>query len=419
MLNNQGERELAYVVRIDNISGMDADNLECAHVRGWNIVVGKKEFEPGDLAIYFEIDSKLPEVEPFTSMEFLKSKHYKIKSQKIRGVVSQGLLVPASAFGWQRAYTEGMYGDDYIIVNPNPPKDPSCTSNYSKTLSEGDFLTKQLGVTYAVVEDNKRKSNSDKYKQMAQRHPKLVKTKIWKRLYKSRFGKKFLFLLFGRKRDVKREWPSWVVKTDEERCQNLVWSNYWGSHHWVVTEKIDGTSTTFTCKRKKSLFGDKFEYLVCSRNVVFNKPDKKCFYETNYYTQMSEKYDVEQHLIDFLKSNPDVEWVTLQGETFGPGIQKRDYSQNEVDFKGFNFITSKDGRWDSIRASKYWDAIIPWVPIIETDYTLPRTAEEMVEYADGLSVIDNKLREGVVLRDSEGKCSFKAVSNKYLLDKKE
>ena len=70
MLNKNGIRELAYVVIIDNITPIEGyDRVELAHVGGWTIVVGKGEFKCGDPAIYFEIDSKLPEVEPFTKMD--------------------------------------------------------------------------------------------------------------------------------------------------------------------------------------------------------------------------------------------------------------------------------------------------------------------------------------------------------------
>ena len=59
MLNKDGVRELAYVVKIDNITSIDGyDRVELAHIAGWTVVVGKGQFKPGDLAIYFEIDSK-------------------------------------------------------------------------------------------------------------------------------------------------------------------------------------------------------------------------------------------------------------------------------------------------------------------------------------------------------------------------
>jgi len=411
MLNKDNIRELAYVVRVNNIVGMDADRLECAQINGWNCVVGKGEFKPGDLAIYFEIDSQLPDVYPFNEMEFLKSKRYKIKSQKIRGVVSQGLLMPASAFGWQNAYTEGIHGDDYII-------DPSekISKDTFKTYHEGDFLTEKLGVTYAVSEDNSRKANSiDKYKKMAQRHPDLAKTKWWRTLYKSKMGKKILFLFFGKKKD-KRTWPAWVVKTDEERIQNIPWILA-EKGPWIATEKIDGTSTTFTMRRKKKLFKDDFDFYVCSRNVVFDKPDKQCFYDTNYYTQMAEKYNVEEQLRHFLVVHPEVEWITLQGETYGSGVQKRDYSLSDVDFKGFNLITSDKGRWNSIVAAEFANTEfhIPWVPITNPAFYMPNTVEELLSMAGGASFVDGKPREGLVFRSLDGTKSFKAVSNEYLL----
>ena len=100
MLNSKGERELAYVVLIDNIFSIEgADRVELAVVGGWHIMTRKGQFKPGDPAIYFEIDSKVPETEPFA---FLASKHYKIKTQKyFKGtVISQGLLMSAEDFGW-------------------------------------------------------------------------------------------------------------------------------------------------------------------------------------------------------------------------------------------------------------------------------------------------------------------------------
>ena len=81
MLNSKtGERELCYVTIVDAVTPIEGyDRVELAHVGGWTVVVGKGEFHAGDPAIYFEIDSKLPEVEPFINMEFLAKKHYKIK----------------------------------------------------------------------------------------------------------------------------------------------------------------------------------------------------------------------------------------------------------------------------------------------------------------------------------------------------
>ena len=389
MLNEKKERELAYVVKVDEIRPIEgADRVEVAIVNGWHIMVRKDQFKPGDLAVYFEIDSKVPAEEPFM---FLEPKHFKIKTQKyFKGtVISQGLLMSFEDFGWEK--------DAYKL---------------------GDFLTQKLKVTYAVEEDNARKASSvDKYKKMAQRHGKLFSHQPFRWLMRRTWGKKVLFLFFGKTSDKKTGWPTWVAKTDEERVQNMPWILE-NKNPWVATEKIDGTSTTFTMKRVKTRFlkKEKFEFYICSRNVVFDKPDKACFYDTNVYTEMAEKYNVEAVLQKILKNRPDLEWVTLQGETYGQGIQKREYSLKEHNFMGFNFITSAEGRWDSKRASKLMMGFgIPWVPIIDENFILPDTVDELLAIATGDSVVDGGMREGLVFRSQDGVQSFKAVSNEFLL----
>ena len=66
MLNKDGVRELCYIVSIDTIEPITgSDNCEAAVVGGWKIMTRKNTFKVGDLAVYFEIDSKVPEKEPF------------------------------------------------------------------------------------------------------------------------------------------------------------------------------------------------------------------------------------------------------------------------------------------------------------------------------------------------------------------
>ena len=407
MLNKNGERELAYVVHIDNIIPIEgADRVEQAIVGGWHIMVHKGQFQIGDLAIYFEIDSKVPEKPEF---EFLAAKHYKVKTQKyFKGtVISQGLLMSAEDFGWENT-TGGQFADDAPII-----KRPD-----GSYLIEGDFLTKELGVTYAEAEDNKRKANSaDKYKKMAQRRPNIFKKKWAQWMMRRNWGKKIMFFFFGKKKDKKNEWPTWVVKTDEERIQNLVYMiPTFQNEKWIPTEKIDGTSTTFTMKRGKR---GKNDFFICSRNVVFDKPDKKCFYETNVYTEMAEKYDIENVLKSILDENKNLLFVTIQGETYGEGVQKRDYSIKGHDFMAFNLIfgdangvpTRKNPMDMSSILSSYKIPCVPFFDPIE----LPDTCDEILALAEGASAIDGLPREGLVFRTLDGCRSFKAVDNGFLL----
>ena len=74
---------------------------------------------------------------------------------------------------------------------------------------------------------------------MYQRHLKLFKKyKILRTIYSKQWGKKLLFLFLGKKRDT-RTWPDWVIKTDEERAQNLPQYFPGDAEKWIVTEKID------------------------------------------------------------------------------------------------------------------------------------------------------------------------------------
>lgn len=406
MLNKDNVRELAYVVTIDDITPIKGyDRVELAHVGGWTIVVGKGEFEVGDPAIYFEIDSKLPEVEPFTDMEFLAKKKYKIKTQKMCKSISQGLLMSAKNFGWEiQIEPLGGVRTPVIIDNNGKPHYPN---------DESRFLTAALGVTYAEASDNRRKAASaDKYKKMAQRNGKLFSHQPFRWLMKKTWGKKLLFIFFGKKKD-KRGWPAWVSKTDEERIQNMPWI-LTDKNEWIATEKIDGTSTTFTMKRGKGF--KKNDFYICSRNVVFDKPDKKCFYETNVYTEMAEKYHIEENLTKLLEEYPEAEWITIQGETYGEGIQKRDYSIKEHNFMAFNLIMSNTGRWNTVEMEKELLKYgIPSVPIVDEHFILPDTVDELLDYATGESVVDGGMREGIVFRYKDGSKSFKAVSNEFLL----
>ena len=399
MLNKDGVRELAYVVAIDEIRPIhNYDRVEHARVGGWWVIVKKDQFKVGDLAIYIEVDAKVPEQEPFM---FLEPKHFKVKTQKMCKVLSQGLLMHPADFGWNLGKADGVDNGSIIIAG-------------SKTFKLGDFVTEFLKITYADAEDNKRKAPSaDKYKKMAQRHGKLFSKQPFRWLMKRTWGKKLLFLFFGKKRDKKTEWPTWVVKTDEERIECIP-HTLLDKTPWIASEKLDGTSTTFTMKRGR--FGKNL-FLVCSRNVVFDKPDKKCYYETNVYTEMAQKYDVENVLASILLSNPELKWVTLQGETYGAGIQKRDYGLTEHRFAGFNYITSKDGRWNSIKARDFMQNFnIPWVPILDENYILPDTVEELraFSHSEG-SRIDGIIKEGIVFRSQDGSRSFKCVDPEFLL----
>ena len=380
MLNANNERELCYIVKIDAIEPIvGSDNCEAAIVGGWRVMTRKETFKPGNMAVYFEIDSKVPEKEPF---KFLEKKHYKVKTQKYTfggkgNFISQGLLMPLTDF-------PDLFEEDHVSNMGWVYKGVKCEYNI---VEPGQFLTKLLGVKYSVAEDNTRKSKSDKFTKMRARHQKLFKkNKLVQWLWNRQWGKEILFFFLGNKKD-KRGWPDWVRKTDEERCQNLPQLFPGDETKWIVTEKIDGSSTTFTYKRK----GKNKGFYVCSRNVCFDTPEKaeKCYYDSNIYLEMAEKYDIENKLKEILeKYGGNYDFVTLQGETYGEGVQKRTYGLQGHDFMAFNLIFGNNID-DQYRVNSEKMRVIllgyeiPSVPILNTDYQLLQTCDDLLTFADG------------------------------------
>ena len=382
------KRALAYIQHVTNIRPIDgADNIEQCNVLGWNLICKKGEFHEGEHCVYIEIDSKVPEREEF---EFLRAKGFKVKTMKLGkfNCISQGLAMPQSAF-------KELIG-----------------------LSEGTDVTDILGIKYSVQEDNTRKSNGDpnaKYKSMAARHQKIFKKKWARWMMRRSWGRKIMFFFFGKKKDNPRGFPTFVSKTDEERVENQPWRIGDGKTY-LATEKLDGTSCTYALERKGR---NKFEFYVCSRNVRQQDEKQECYHDHNIYWDLAFKYNIEQHLKDFLNQFPQLQWVCIQGEGVG-SVQGNPLKLTEDDLYIFNFKESQTGRWSSMAGAgqvREWG--MKWVPILG-EVQMPDTMEELKVLATGKSKVNpNVMREGIVYRSLDGSDSFKNVSREYLLSKKE
>lgn len=411
MLNEKGERELAYVSEITDMKEIPGYDRICLYyVNGWTVVSSKGDYKIGDKCVFIEPDALCPYTETFKFLDEHIDAHtgrktadrHKIKVQKFckGAAISAGLIITFAEAG------------------------------ITKDLPIGTFLTTDLGITYWEPEDNTRKANVSKYTSMQARHKKFFKTKFGKWLMKYEWGRKLCFFFLGKKKDKKTDWPNWVVKTDEERVQNCFKQVKELDTKWIRTEKIDGTSTTFTMKQAKP---KKRQMLVCSRNVVYNAPEKEArnYYKDsdgNVYLEMAAKYHMNDVLNAILDKHSEFEFITIQGETYGGTIQKRNYGP-EHRLAVFNVIYKENGkapvRLNPNEMIKFLqdypyeaDKCLPTVPVLDsldTPYTLPETCDDMLAAAGDKSVIDGGMREGIVLRSLDGVHSFKAVDNEFLV----
>lgn len=388
------KRALAYVQTMHDITPIEgADNIELGHVNAWTLIISKGDFKEGDKCVYFEIDSKVPSIEAF---DFMAKKHYNVRPYKLNkfGVVSMGLAMPLDKLG----------------IDPNTPINTD--------------LTDTLKVTYSVKEDNHRKAEDPaimRFKTYKQKHARFYSNRFIKWLMKFDWFYHFQVRLHGGKVQKKYNFPTkYVSKTDEERVQNMP-EVLQIKKPFVVTEKIDGTSTTVLVERLR--FGKTRTY-VCSRNVCFGgkNKNKQCFNgNDNIYLEMNEKYGLEDFCKNWLKQHKNLKWACIQGESYGEGWQGNPLKLKDHQFAAFNFKDSEHGRYGSQEGKELLaKANIPWVPIIHTDFVLPDTVDELIDMATGPSSLNGDvLREGWVIRDPEGQLSFKAVSTEYLLKKGE
>jgi len=235
-------RKLATIRKIDELNPIEgADAIECAVVGGWKVVAQKGLYQVGDLAVYFEIDSWIPtELAPFLSKgkeprEFEGVKGERLKTIKLRGQLSQGLLIP-------------VHNDKtgtYLMVYTDE------TGEYSLTVAEGDDVTEALGV------------------------------KKWEKPINAQLAGV-----------CKGNFPSLIPKTDQERVQNLKKEIAAARElTFEVTEKLEGSS--MTCYLIEGEFG------VCSRNMDLKESEGNAFWATARREGVEEKMRTEFGLADF------------------------------------------------------------------------------------------------------------------------
>ncbi len=352
------ERKLATIQIISDLRPIEgADKIECAKVMGWQVVVKKGEFTIGDLCIFCEIDSLMPDKPEF---EFLRAKKFRVKSIKLRGQISQGLVLPMHLLGLKESI--GMTRDHY-----------SGKSNII-----GLDVTGMLGIT--------------KYE---------------------------LPTPPGSGGVALGDFPSYLIpKTDEIRIQSAikVIEEMLGKDVYLA-EKADGTSLTcYHWKFKNSTEEEKYHYGVCSRNRELKDEGE------DVYWKISHRYDIENKLKAYYARHGVN--LAIQGEICGKIIQSNPLGLNSDQLFLFNIYNIDQHKYLDYASFRFvaQELELPTVRILgECKFNF--TLEELLEIAKGKYPGTNNNREGIVIRPvnetySEtlaGRMSIKVINNDYLL----
>lgn len=449
-------RALVRVVKVDAIAPIKkADFVELAKVGGWQCVVKKGEFQEGGLALYVEIDSLLPITNPIWSFLGERSEGQKtfdgvvysrIRTVKLRGEVSQGLLLPVP-------------------------------EEFAKE-KVGTNLTNRLGVRKL----EEQVLNTDGFDGRLNREGEVS------------WYEKLVRWIAGKPAPSPfHPWPSQLSKSDQERVQNI-------GHHFAAasqegelfeeTVKADGQSMTVYSINDMDEAGPIQRYGVCSRNYDMSLVDieftweqstrrfiaqnmlavsggvsgfcrtvkhftglaiqkeisplealkeilsKRYFWFTGFKRGIRAKddncvnYALNNGLLDKLatynKANGDT--ITVQGELIGPGIQKnheqvsgRRYVVYQVYRNGKLWVAPKEAR-EIVKAMG-----LEYIHVLNEEIVLPATLKDVLARAKGKGVyaeihgehetVPEVKREGIVFKSTTRDFSFKVISNEYLLQK--
>jgi len=376
-------RKLATIQKITALEPIaNKDRIELASILGWKVIVGKGEFQVGDLAVYCEYDTLLPIKQEF---EFLRSNcfspkwnGFRIRNMKMAGVFSQGIVFSTPILPKKVKVKEGVDVTDTLEVRKYDP----------------EYLAEML---------------------------KPQKRPAWlKYMLKKEWFRKLYFWMKGNP-NRKNLYPEDISKSDETNVQAAFAhiQKCYPDHRFYKTEKLEGQAATYEYRAK----GKRPKFRVYSHNFQRPKPDGSTWW----------RYALENRIEEKLKANSKkYPAIAVQGELVGPGIQKNIYELPAIKLYVYSvknlttgaYLNYEDLDWYCIENG------FEMVPLFHTGCKLYDTVEEVLDEADGKNVESNTMsylnpnvmREGFVWRSElDQSVGFKAKSSKYLMwwDKKE
>jgi len=351
-------RKLVTVRKIAEVAAIpDADKICAYRVDGWWVVDSVGKYVVGDLVVYAEPDAWIPtELAPFLSKgkeprEFNGVKGEKLRTIKLRGQLSQGLLLPLETVWLKHVdFTQFPEANTWDWQSDWTPDDV-----------EGMDVTDILGI------------------------------QKWEAPISAQ--------LAGQARG---NFPSRIVKTDQERIQNLTREFNNGrlqAETYEVQEKCEGSSCTIYLLD---------EFGVCSRNLDLKETEGNSFWD------IARAIGAEEKLRTF--GQP----IAIQGELIGPGIQDNIYKLDKHQFRLFDVqLPNEGGRYMEPEERRAFAEQYGFqeAPLIDANWSFgDKTIDDVIKMADGKSLINpNTKREGLVFKARGPKrFTFKAISNEYL-----
>lgn len=399
-------RKLASIQIIREISPIEnADAIVRARVLGWNVVVKKDEFKPGDKCIYVEIDSLLPEKPEF---EFMRDKKFRVKTIKLRGQISQGICFPMTVL--PKNLQNSPEGTDVTealgIKKWEPYQKPS---KLPKSLAR---FRKKAGLPFPGFIYKTDETRVQILEPLLQKY---AGTKMY--ITEKMDGSSFTFFRhlgnFGvcsRNYELARPGNSWW----DTLCTKLKLRKHIKFLEYKFTVFMDKINPKVTGIVRDKFFGALLELVDIDQGVDSN------FWDLAYML------DLENKLINTGLNN-----IALQGEMCGPGIQGNKYKFENKRLFIFQAYYTDKARYATLAELK--DIVktlgLEMAPILDEDFILDHSVDQLVELSIGKSIYNKKTqREGIVVRPLDCKfdnqlsdlnaslVSFKVINPKFNLE---
>lgn len=439
MFVKEETRHLARIVIIDEVKAIPkADRLEIAVVGGWECIVMKGMYKAGDLGLYFEVDASIPADSAvwgdFDMKRMLirtdadnQRQYVVIKSIRLRGVLSQGLLLQISHLNYLSA--------DALT----PDLDLTSQLEVLKYVSPEEWKLYQAQLREASG--------------MRDRH-----TKSW-------WWKLRMWLIKGILVDGLQDWPEGHSKSEEDRVQNL------GKQYaklvemddtWEASIKFDGESATVYQDLKDGSPGvAQRNFSLRTEDVAYTRKESFLVYLASWMRfiprrlrggacpfprwlkvysaegvplvrhmkklgaiQRLQAFNKNQQIPSDLQLSGPHEYlafargktIAVQGEMVGPSFNRNAEGLKENRF----YIYRVYGNGTYVFPPEEARAItlflgLEYIPVIDKNMKLPADIQDLIKLADGEGYFDSKrLREGLVLKNNRTGQSFKVISNKWL-----
>lgn len=385
-------RKLATLRKVVSVEPIpNADAIEAVTVDGWTCVSMKGNFKVGDVGLYFEVDSFLPMSNP--AFDFLEKnaityngiRGARLKTIRLRGQLSQGLLLPLHLFPEIESYVGKMIG-----INGSTIIDWLC--------EECDF-TEGLRIVKWEKPDNG---------------------------------------------DGCWSFPPWIKKTDQDRVQNIprLFTQHLGEsfeesykmngqscsmyflapgNKWIPKQvealrdpESDPETPLIMIDNPRVLTG---HFGVCSRNFDVEEA------EGNPFWTLAKKIHAKTKLED-IATRTGGRSFAVQGEMVGPGIQGNTDKLSEIKFLVYSvfYIDAFEYLPPKARRKFCKDNGFDHVAVADEDVVITDNfidMNDLIAYADGPGVNLGTKREGFVYKSNVSEFSFKVISNKFLLSEKD